>query len=174
MTARQIDDAATKLRRLQFETVEDLGLAGVAFALALLASRLHPTLALPLLAGATTVTFLGVRALVRRSFLLEDLAAEPDAYAIADVRRFGARVATAQHRRLLVRTVRLALDEPSDRLSALRPELEELAAALEDDRLSPPDAVAADRLVRGCPAPLRDESVPVSEVRSHLRRLLAG
>jgi hypothetical protein len=174
MTARQIDDAATRLRRLHVQTIEDLALAGLVFALALLASRFHPTLALPLLAGATTVTFLGVRALVRRWWLLEDLAVESDAYEIRDVRRFGARAATPEHRRLLAREARLALDEGSDRIAGLRPELEELAAALEDESrsLDPAAAVAAGRLLHGCPSALRDESVPVSEVRARLRRVI--
>jgi hypothetical protein len=48
--------------------------------------------------------------------------------------------------------------------------------ALQDERrtLAAPEAVAVDRLVHGSPGLLRDESVPVAEVRSRLRRLLAS
>jgi len=169
MTARQIDEAARSLRELRVQTLEDLTLAGVAFALALAASRLFPGLALPLLAGAATVTFLGVRALVRRWLLLEDLAVERDAYAIGDVRRFGARVATEEHRRFLARSVLSLLDDPAG--DELRPELEQLAVALEDGRrLDPPFVVAADRLVRELPGRLAEPA----ELRADLRRLLAS
>jgi hypothetical protein len=74
MTARQIDEAAARLRELQTEAVANFVLAAVAFALALAASVLMRSFALPLLAGGVGATVLGVRAFLRRAFLLDDLA----------------------------------------------------------------------------------------------------
>jgi len=49
MTARKVEEAGTRLRELRQDEWSDLGLAGVAMALAIAASTLHPPLALPLL-----------------------------------------------------------------------------------------------------------------------------
>lgn len=95
MTARQIEEWAARLRELRVDAIANFGLAAVAFGLALAASRLIVVLALPLLAGGLTATALGLRAYVRRCFLLDDLAEEPDARVIAEVRRHAARDASS-------------------------------------------------------------------------------
>ena len=95
MTARQVDEAAARLRELRVEAVGNLALAAIALGLALVASVLMRPVAVPLLVGGMAATVLGLRALLRRSFLVEDLAEQKDAYVIADVRRYAAR--TAQH-----------------------------------------------------------------------------
>jgi threonine/homoserine/homoserine lactone efflux protein len=87
MTSRQIDDAATRIHELGVESAQCLAVAAVAAGVSLAATQVHPAFAVPLLVGAGAVGFLGVRAFVRRSFLIEDLAADPDAYSIAAVRR---------------------------------------------------------------------------------------
>ena len=92
MTARQVDEAAARLRELRAVTVANLALAAVAFGVAITASLVLPSLALPLLAGGIGATGLGMRAFLRRCFLLDDLAAEEDAQAIAAVRRYAARI----------------------------------------------------------------------------------
>jgi hypothetical protein len=179
MTARQVDQAAKRLRDLRAQTVADLVLAAGAFGLALTASRLWPDLAMPLLIGAIGVAFLGMRALVRRTFLVEDLAVDREAYVIPDVREFGLRAASPEHRRLLARSVRAALTESSSevsaRLAAVRDELEQLIAALEDDRLGwePRAAVTLERWLSDPAGSFRDPSVPVVELRSRLRSILA-
>jgi len=91
MTAREIDETAVRLRELRADLVANLALAAIAFGLALGASTLWVPFALPLLAGGLTATVLGMRAFVRRSFLLDDLAEEPDAHSIPAVRRHVAR-----------------------------------------------------------------------------------
>jgi hypothetical protein len=178
MTARQIDEAAKRLHDLRLESVEDLALAGGAFTLALTATRLAPSLAVPLLVGAMAVTFLGIRALVRRWFLVEDLAVERDAYAIGAVRRYGERVSSPERRRLLADSLRAILEGSSAdvavRVAAVRPELKELIAALEDPRRTPePEAVVTiERWLHVSPQPLHDSEVPVDQLRSRLRSLL--
>jgi hypothetical protein len=178
MTARQVDQAARRLRELRAQTVTDLVLAVAAFALALTASRLIPALAVPLLIGATGIAFLGIRALVRHTFLVEDLAVDREAYAIPDVCEFGRRAASPEHRQELARSVRVALTDSTHevgaRLTAVRAELEQLIAALEDDSLrwKPQAAVTLERWLNNPAGSFRDPSVPVVELRSRLRSIL--
>ena len=106
MDARQVDEAAKRLRGLRAQTVEDLVLAAAAVTLALIASHYRPALAMPLLVGAFGVAFLGMRALVRRTFLVEDLAVDRDAFVIPDVHRFALRAASPDHRRQLACSLR--------------------------------------------------------------------
>lgn len=167
MTAREIDDAAVRLRELRLLSVENLVLAGAVFALALVASTLWPAVALSLLAGAMAATFLGTRAFVRRWFLLEDLAGEQDAYVLDAVRRFGADAASLERRRVLAGSLRARL-AASD-LADVREELLELVARLEDERPAPAPqtVVALDHLLHEWPA-----SLPPDEFRARLRSLL--
>lgn len=163
MTARQIDEAAAKLRELRALTIGDLALAGTAFALAIVASLISPSFALPLLVGALAVTVLGLRALLQHFFLVEDLAVEPDAYTIGDVRLYAARVASPEHRRVLAGSMRATLHNASP-----QPDLQELIAALEDEKRAV-DPFAVVSLERSLLA-----SAPVDELRSRLRALLEG
>jgi hypothetical protein len=109
MTAREIDEADARLRDLRTRSIADLTLAGVAFCLALVASRLAPSLALPLLAGGVAGTVVGLRAVLSRYFLVGDLACDPDAYALVEVRRHAERVASLEHRQVLAHELRAAL-----------------------------------------------------------------
>jgi hypothetical protein len=179
MTAREVDDAAEQLRELRRHSVEDLVLAGAASGLAVTASRLWPSLALPLLVGAIAVAFLGLCAYVRRFLLVEDLALDGDAYCIRAVREFGLRAASPRHRRELASTLRTVLTETTcgraDRLRGVRPEIERLIADLEQDDVhwEPRAAVALERCMYDAQGSLRDLSVPVSELRTRLRSILA-
>ena len=175
MNARQVDDATTRLHDLQIEGVGDLALAVLATGLALTATQVRPALAIPFLLGAFVVGFLGLRAYVRRTFLVEDLAGDPDAYTIPAVRRFGLRVASPAHRHDLAHSVRMALTGSSgavaDRFRAVQPELEALIAVLEDDdrRLDPCTVVTLERWRNDPGGSFRNPDVPVAELRSRLR-----
>jgi hypothetical protein len=180
VTARQIDQAASKLRDLKAQSLEDLTLAAFSLGPALVTDRLRPALAVPLVAGAATLVFLGLRALVRRSFLIEDLAVEPDAYEIAAVRSFGLRAASTRHRQTLAATIRAALagstGDVAARLDAARPELEELIADLEDERLclEPAAAVVLERWLNDPESSFLDRSRPPEELCSRLRSILSA
>lgn len=180
MNARQIEQADERLHDLKVRAVEDMVLAACGFGLALAATQLRPAFAVPLLVGAIALCFLGVQALVRRSFLIEDLAADRDAYVIPDVRGFGLRAASPAHRHQLARVLRVALlgstYETAERLQAVRPELDELIADLEDDSLrwEPPAAVGLERWLNDPLGSFHDQTVPVTELRSRLRVFLAG
>jgi hypothetical protein len=173
MNARQVDDAASRLHELGVESAEDIALAVIVTGLALVATQLLPALATPFLVGAIAVGFLGVRAYVRRTFLVEDLAAEPDAYAISAVRSYGRRATTAEHRHALARTIRVeAMDQ---RLAPVRGELDRLARLLVDgDRqLDPCTLVALEQWLRDPGGSFRDLEAPATELRGRLRRFVA-
>jgi hypothetical protein len=171
VTARQVDGAATRLRDLRAQAADELALAAAALLLAVASTRLYPSLAIPLLLAGATVTFLGLRALVRRTFLLEDLALDADAYAIPDVRRYAVRAAAPEHRRALAGSLRAALSARGEGLAQVRCELRELIPALEDERVAwePRDVVALERWLHDAGA-----AVPAGEARAHLRALLAS
>jgi hypothetical protein len=175
MNARQVDDATTRLHDLQIEGIGDLALAVLATGLALTATQVRPALAIPFLLGAFAVGFLGLRAYVRRTFLVEDLAGDPDAYTIPAVRRFALRATAPQHRHDLARSIRIALTGSSgvvaDRFRAVQPELEELVVVLEDDDhpLDPYAIVTLERWLNDPCGSFRDPDAPVAELRSRLR-----
>ena len=178
MDARRVERAGAQLDELKAQSMESIGLAAAAFATALVASRLLPELVAPVLAGGLAVAFLGVRALVRRSLLIDELAADGDTHTIADVRRLALRTASPEHRRTLAATLRYALGGSpygtNARVEANRALLDELAAALEDDllELDPAAAVALDHLLGD--GSLYHETVPADELRSRLHRALNG
>ncbi len=178
MNARQLDEATTRLHDLRAQSVGDLVLAVVATGLALTATQLRPVLAIPFLLGAVGVGFLGVQAYVRRVFLVEDLADDPDAYAIPDVRRFGERATTPTHRRRLAQSIRVAMTDSSyeetARLQSVRVELDQLVAVLEDKQrsLEPYSLVTLEHWLNDPGGSFRDPRVPAAELRSRLRRLL--
>jgi hypothetical protein len=178
MTAQEVDQAARELHGLRGQTLEDSGLAIVAFGLALTASWLKPSLAMPLTIGAFAMAFLAVRAHIRRFFLVEDLAADRDAYLIPAVQEFGLRAASIDHRRQIAHAVRGALlgstGETGERLAAVRPELEQLIAALEDESAhwDPLTAVALDHWIADFDGSFRDVSAPAAEIRCRVRSIL--
>ena len=174
MNARQVDDAAGRLHELGVESVEDLVLAVVATGLALAATQVRPVLAMPFLLGAVGVGFLGVRAYVRRTFLVEDLAAEPDAYGIPAVRHFGLRVTALDHRRGLARTIRAEACQP--RFVPVRTELGRLASLLEDGRrpVDPCALVTLEQWLRDPGGSFRNPEVPAAELGARLRSLFAA
>jgi hypothetical protein len=181
MTARQVDDVRRRLRELKAETLEDMALAAMAFGAALGASEYRHSFAVPFLLGALGLTGLGMRALVRRALLLEDLAGSRDAYVIPDVHKLALRAASPEHRRQLARSLRATLTESSShevaaRQSCARTEIEELVGALEDDRLSwdPETVVRLERWLNDPAGSFRDGSVAVAELRARLRSVLAG
>jgi hypothetical protein len=178
MIAREVEQLGRRLRDLNERTISDLALAGLAFALALVATRLWTDLAVPLLVGALVMTALGLVALVRSHLLVEDAAVDRDAYLLPQVRRFGARIASPEHRRECAAQIRRTLDVPPElaapRVDANRETLEELRADLERSELElqPACAVALERLLHD--GGLHDPGLPADELRSRLTQILAG
>jgi hypothetical protein len=181
MYARAVDQAALELRELRHDGWRAFGLAAAALALAVAASELRPTLALPLLLGAFAVLAQGVRAIWRRWDLVDRLAGERDAYGISEVLAYATHEASLERRRDYAAAIRrrLNVESPSfdRRLAPLAAELDALAADLEDVALAlePACAVACSRLV-AVPeeSPLLGPVLRPEDVRARVRTIRAG
>jgi hypothetical protein len=181
MYARAVDDAGTRLRELRGEEWHDLGLAGVALALAIGATEYAPSLAMPLFIGGLAVGALGIRALWRHWDLVDRLADEPDAYAIAEVLAYASRETTMEMRKRSAALIRHHLESMytsrADRLEHARDELTRLATELEDEalELSPACAVACSRLLsEPTDSPLLNPALPQDGLRSSAARIRSG
>jgi hypothetical protein len=181
MYARAVDDAATRLRDLRREEWEDLGLAALVFGLAVAATQVHPSLAVPLLIGAFAMGALGVRALWRRWDLVDRLAGEHDAYVISEILAYASREATMKRRQSLAGSIRSTVRQPGERIEervgAAAEELEALARELDDAELEldPPCAVACARLLSDVAAsPLLNPALPPEQLRSVVLQVRSG
>jgi hypothetical protein len=174
MYARAVDDAGTRLRELRREEWHDLGLAGVALALAIAATEYAPSLAMPLFIGGLAVGALGIRALWRHWDLVDRLAGEPDAYAIIEVLAYASRSTTMERRRRSAALIRHYLESTSTsrpgRLECARDELED-----ETLELSPACAMACSRLLsEPTDSPLLNPALPQDGLRSSAARIRSG
>jgi hypothetical protein len=181
MYARAVDDAATRLGHLRRQQWEHLGLAAFGLALALAATQVHPSLAIPLLIGAFAMGALGVRALWCRWDLVDRLAGERDAYVISEVLTYASREATIARRKSLAGSIRSTVRQPGERIEervgATAEELEALARELDDAELEldPPCAVACARLLSDVAAsPLLNPALPPEQLRSVVLQIRAG
>ena len=178
MYARAVDAAASRLRDLRQEERSGFGLAALALALSVVATRIHPELAVPLFVGGLTVGALGVRAAWQRWEIVDRLAGERDAYVISEVREHAVHEATMERRRTLAANLRTWLDEPiSVRVNAAAAELNALASELEDDTLTldPVCAVACARLLSDPEqSPLLNSGLPPDELRSRVAQIRSG
>jgi hypothetical protein len=178
MYARAVDDAAAQLHDLRREEWQDLGLAGLALALAVAAAQVLPALALPLFVGGLAVGARGVRALWRRWDLVERLAGERDAYLISEVLGYASRETTMERRQTFSALIRARLSEPVEaRVRVAAKELGALAAELEDAELvlDPVSAVACMRLLSDLvESPLLNAARPPEELRSRVHQIRSG
>jgi hypothetical protein len=178
MYARAVDEAASRLRELRMEEWQDLGLGALSFGSAVAATQLAPAFGMPFFLGGLFLLFRGMRTLVRRFDLVEQLAVDRDAYVMAEVRRRALRDATLERRRTMACYLRRWLGEPRDvRATPAADELAMLVAELEDDtlELEPACAVACARLLSDPQSsPLLNEALPADEIRSRVLRIRAG
>lgn len=177
MYARAVDAAAVRLHELREQEWEDLGLGALALALSVAATQVLPSFALPLFFGGLVVGILGMRAVVRRWNLVEELAEESDAYVLPEVLARASREATMERRRTFAAVIRSwggdeAADESPLGLSA--EELEALAFELEDESLAldPASAVACWRLVSDVCGSFEEGSPDL--LRSRIRQIRSG
>jgi len=179
MDARGVERKTDELRELWVRTLGGLVLAPVAFAGALVASHLYPPLAVPLFVGASLVALRAMVAFVRRHLLIEDLALDPEALAIDEVRRFALRAASPKRRAELADSIRRMLEASDGQVrgvEASRAELEELAEALEDGRLELEltEAVRLHRMATEGWLPFYGPAASAVDARSRLRHILDG
>ena len=178
MYARAVEEAAVTLRDLRRAEWEDLGLGLVALGSAIAATKILPSLALPLFLGGVAIGARGLRALWLRWDLVERLAGERDAYVISEVLDRALRETTMERRRAFAAVIRTYLGDPENpRLRFLQAELEDLAADLENPGLTlqPSSGVACfrllcDPLARG----LLDPAVSAEELRARIAEVRLG
>lgn len=168
MSAREVERLGQQLGELNERAFGQLALGAVALGLAVAASQLRKDLALPLFVGGIVLTVRGMVAFVRRHLLVEDAAVAKDAYLLADVRRYGERIASQEHRRELAAQLRRLLALPSEVAGVLG----QLADDLERPELTlePACAVALDRLLLDGSL----EALPADDLRSRLTQIDAG
>jgi hypothetical protein len=131
--------------------------------------------------GGLTGTALGLRAAYRRWDLLDRLVAEPDAYAIAEVRALALAESAPERRHSLAISLRLILNAPGARINArvagAAEDLEGLVHDLDDDELvlDPAAAVACARLLSDpTNSPLLDATARAEDVRSRVQQIRSG
>lgn len=178
MVARAVEDADRRLHDLRREEWEDGAVAALGFALAITASTVRPSFALPLLIGGVVLAGRALVAAFRRRDLLDQLVVERDAYAIPEVRARAEREADMGNRVWLSRCIcsRLELGE-NPRVAANAEQLTLLAEELVDPNLDldPACAVACSMLVLDpLWSPLNNSSLPAEDVRSRLVQIRAG
>ena len=178
MDGRAIDTATARLHELRWEASSDVALSGAVLALSLVATQVVPELALPLFLGAVTVALLGVRAAWRRWEIVDELAVEPDAYVIREVRARAMREASMERRHVFAAHVRGWLADPrSDRVRGCADDLAALAVDLDDEALvlDPACAVACAHLLEDPRvSPLLDPAIPQDVLKPRVRRIRAG
>ena len=179
--ARAVDDASARLQELRQEEWQELALAAFALGLALVAAQTRPALAMPLFIGGVVLGARGMTALWRRWDLVDRLAAERDAHAIAEVRAYASREATMERRHSFAAVIRDALTQPHPaveaRTSSLAEELSALVCELDDSSLGldPACAVACARLVSDpAQSPLLNPALPPEELRSRVHQIRSG
>ena len=179
MHARGVERQRDELRGLRTRVVEGLVLGPTVFAGALVASHVYAPLAVPLFVGASFVAVRAMIAFVRRQLLIEDLALDSEALAIDDVRRFALRAASPKSRAALAQSIRRMLEASDGRVKgveASRAELEELADALEDERLELEltEAVRLHKLDSEGWLPFYEPGASSVDARARLRHILNG
>ena len=173
MVARDVDQAAARLRAFQVGAWEHFGLAVIAFGLALGATQLLPEFGMPLLVGGIASLALGVRDEIRRWDLIDRLVLDRDAYGIPVVSDRAEQAATIRSRRALAVSARVLVARTDPPVGD---QLELLAAALDDEELDldPASAVVCDRLLRDVvESPLYDPACPVEDARARITWILA-
>jgi hypothetical protein len=181
MYARAVDEADARLRELRLEGWEDLGLGALTLGLAIAATQVRPSLAMPLFLGGLAIGIRGMRALWRRWDLVDRLAADRDAYVISEVLEYVSREATMERRQSLAASIRWTLRHPDTQLEAhvstAAGELEALALELEDGELEldPACALACSRFLHdSMESPLLNSARSPEELRSRIRKIRAG
>jgi hypothetical protein len=182
MTAHTIDEAERQLHDLRQDEWSDLGLAALAMALALVASFVHPPLAMPLFIGAVASGVLAGRACFRRLDLSDRLLLDREAYTIPEIRRRAEDLASMANRRALAHSVRTRLTPPTGypatpRVTAVADQLEPLASELDDEALSldPACAVRCHQLLNNCTdSPLLNTLLPEQDVQVWIRQIRCG
>ena len=182
---RAVRASAVELVSLQRLAAQQALLAAAAALASALSASFNPRLALAFGAGFVAEALLALGSRCRRRRLLLALAADREAYTLAEVRRFGASLTAPKRRRALARSIAAALREASqsdsiyllDRVAAGAPALAMIAQALADEAtVVEPTAMAAllQLLTDGAGSPLLNAAVAADELDRTLAPILAA
>jgi len=177
MNARALQEAEARLLDLRHDEQQRIAVSAVALCASLAASVVFPPLVFPLFTGGLALGALGISAIWRHWDLVDRLADDCDAYLIPEVSAYGGREARMDRRRYHAALIRAWTDDGVARTLEVSKDLEELANALEDDRLelNPASAMACRRLVsEPAASPLLDETSSVADLRSAINRVRTG
>jgi hypothetical protein len=185
MHARAVDEAAAELRRKWRRTLEAALLAVLAGACSPVVWITSPALGIGLAAGAGSQALIALGLLVSRHGRIEELALDPTAYTIPEVRAYGAKLVGRRQRELLARSllslVRDAFNPGAlylgDRVTRYARELEAIARDLLSPRVRVQPVCAATcrwLLTHAAESPLYNQSLPVEDLGSILHRIRAG
>ncbi|HZO62160.1 MAG TPA: hypothetical protein VFB35_04200 [Gaiellaceae bacterium] len=181
LTARGVDEAHHRLQELRQDEWSDLALGIVALGMAVAATAVSPPLAVPLLLGGIFLSGLGIRALILRWELFDELLADSDAYTIPEVRTRAVKAASMASRRECARALRHLLDPPGGypvrpHVAAVSERARDLIRDLEDESLvlEPWCAVSCERLVTRVEGPLFDETRPPEDLLALINRVESG
>lgn len=184
MDAR-IANASTRLADHRARMRERALVAVCAALLSLPLLLLSPRLALVVGIAAGGEALLAAYSYARRRRLVRTLARDREAYTIADVRRYGARMTEPKRRVSLggsLRSLRLDAAKPrslflGDRVERYWPELEAIAEALVSPEIvAEPSSVIAchELLTNGAESPLLNPLISEDELEARLRDIRAG
>jgi len=180
-----IGGAAGRLMSLRRLAVQRAVLALAAVLATGFVVGVDPRLAVALGTGFVLESILAVNSVAARGALLWELAADPNAYALAEVRRFGASLTTPAKRLALARSIAAMLREAGspnsvylvDRVAGTAPALFAIAKAIADPwTVVEPTAIARllHLLADGSRSPLLNPSVGAGELDTTLRFIEAG
>lgn len=185
MHAREVEDARLDLSRRRRRTAEAAMLLAAAGVGAVVVLPFAPALALALAVGAGFEILVGAAALCGYRDRVSKLALDPAAYVLAEVERYGRRVAgQGQCARLSAWISEILMDSHvpgniylADRVLRCAHELEALARDLmcPGARIEPASAVACKRLLTcAVESPLYNPRLPADELRITVHRIRAG
>lgn len=180
-----LEAAAAELHSLQRLTMQRASVAIAAAALVVPLAGLNMRLAFAVGVGSAAEGILAVVVKGRRHDLLLDLASKPTAYELADVRRFGVRLASLKQRRAMARAMGALLRDPGwphslyavDRVAAVAPRLAAVEEALSDSTIEiEPVAMATllQLLTNGETSPLLNPAVAAEELERIVAAVLSG
>lgn len=186
MDAETVTRAAGELASLRRLARQQAAVALAAALGSAPAVLLDPRLAVALGVGAGFEAVLACTTWARRRTIVASLAVHREAYLLADVRGYGAALATMKSRRRLARSIASMLRDASDarpgvelveRVVWQAPVLAALAHALvEPENVVEPTAMAAcaQLLADGRASPLLNPALPRTDLDRVLRRIHAG
>lgn len=185
MTAREVEAAKARLDRMAQRRHTWLLAGGVLVAAAAAGLFVAEWLAVGILAGGCCVASMGLLQSFLRHNLIQELAVEPQAYVLSDVRRFGAGLVLQARRRRLAASLDRVIENAgqpgtyylTDRVEAYREQIRSLARAFrapscEVDPTSA--AICLHLLTSAADSPLYNWQLPPESLGSALLRIRAG